>query len=186
MAFLRKKNNAKTTINQVGGLTASALSVTVADASKFPDTGDFLVTAWNKTLYPDPTDDINREILKVTNVVGNVLTIERGQEDTTAHVHANGQAVEMLITAGTFEEIENAILVSSNLEIIGENLSSQANGSNTTFTLANDYVANSTKLFINGMRMTRGDDYTEVTDNTIEIPIVVESGEKVVIDYIIA
>lgn len=186
MAFLRKKNCARTTINQDCGLNASALSVTVADASELPDSGDFLVTVWNKTSFPDPCDDPNTEILKVTDVTGNILTIERGQEDTVAKYHANGQAVEMLITAGTFEEIENAITTGISVPVIGENLSSQANGINTTFVLANDYVADTTALYINGQRMTRGEDYTEDTDDTIEIPIVVNSGEKVVVDYYIS
>ena len=53
MVFLRKKNCARTTINQVGGINASALSVVVADASKLPNSGDFLVTIWNKTSFPN-------------------------------------------------------------------------------------------------------------------------------------
>jgi len=184
MPFLLKENNAKTVINQPTGLTISDLLLTVADASSFPTQGDFLITVWNNTLYPDPTDDINREIIKVTNVVGNTFTIERGQEDTVAVAHSNSDMVAMLITAGTFEELEEAILVNNDSIIVGENLSSQADGINTIFTLSNNYVPNSTKLFINGMRMTRFEDYTEETLNTIKIPIVVENDEKVVIDYI--
>ena len=109
MSFLLKKNNARTVINQVGGINASALSVVVADVSSFPNSGDFLVTAWNKVKYSDPADDPNAEILKVTNVVNKTFTIARGQENTVGKVHANGSAVECLITAGTFEEIENEI-----------------------------------------------------------------------------
>jgi len=183
MAFLRKKNHARTTINQIGGLNASALSVVVTDASVLPDSGDFLITIWNKVTYPDPCDDVNAEIVRVTGVSGNTLTIVRGQEDTIGVAHANGHAVEMLITAGTFEEIENAITTGISVPVIGENLSSQANGINIIFILANNYIANTTALYINGQRMTRGEDYTEETSNTIEIPIVVTNGEKVTIDY---
>lgn len=185
MAFLKKRNCARSTINQVGGIDASALSVTVADASSFPTSGDFLATLWNSNSFPNPCDDPNTEIVKVTGVSGNIFTIERGQENTVGKAHSNGSAIAMLITAGTFEEIEDAITTGISLPVIGENLSSQANGSNTTFTLANDYVANTTALYINGQRMTRGADYTEATDDTIEIPIFVNSGEKVVIDYYI-
>ena len=135
MAFLRKKNHARTTINQAGGINASALSMIVTDASVLPDSGDFLVTIWNKTTYPDPCDDANAEIVKVTGVSGNTLTIERGQEDTIGKAHANGQAVEMLITAGTFEEIANAILA-SNIPIIGEDLTSQIDGIKDTFIIS--------------------------------------------------
>ncbi len=93
MIFLRKKNCARTTINQSGGINASATSVIVADASQLPDSGNFLATMWDKITYPDPCDDPNAEIIKVTGVVGNVLTIMRGQEDTVGKAHANGQAV---------------------------------------------------------------------------------------------
>jgi len=186
MAFYRKKNCARTRINQTCGINASVTIVTVTDASELPDSGDFLVTIWDKTSYPDPCDDVNAEIVKVTGVSGNILTIVRGQEDTIGVSHDHGHAVEMLITAGTFEEIEDAITTGISVPIIGENLSLQANGVNITFTLANTYVANTTSLYINGQRMTRGEDYTEETSDTIEIPIVVNSGEKVVIDYYIS
>jgi len=109
MAYLKKANNAHSTINQVGGLTLTDLSLTVTDASSFPDSGDFLMTIWDSVTYPDPTDDSGREIIKVTNVAGNLLTIIRAQEDTVASLHSNGVMVANLITAGTFEELETAI-----------------------------------------------------------------------------
>lgn len=182
--FLRKKNNAKTSINQVGGLDAIATSLIVADASQLPDSGDFLITIWDKATYPDPTDDSNREIIKVTNVSGNTLTIERGQEDTSPSAHSNGHAVEMLITAGTFQEIETAISTSSNIPIIGEDLTSQINGITDTFTLANSYLANTTAVYLNGSRLVRGHDYLEDTDTTIVINgDIVTVGQKMIVDY---
>ena len=104
-----KKNNAKTTINQTGGLNTTDLTVTVNDISKLSDTPDFLCTLWDKENYPDPSDDSNMEIIKITDINGSTLTIERGQEDSTAKTHASGSAIEMLITAGIFTEIEDAI-----------------------------------------------------------------------------
>jgi hypothetical protein len=113
MPFLKKSNNAQSTINQVGGLTLLDTELIVTDASSFPATGDFLLTVWNSETHPDPTDDVGREIILVTAVAGNTFTIVRGQEDTVASLHANGTIVAMLITAGTFEEIEQAIPASS-------------------------------------------------------------------------
>jgi len=109
MPYLLKENNAHSTINQVGGLTLVDTELIVSDASSFPATGDFLITIWDSDTYPDPTDDSGREIIKVTGVAGNTFTIERGQEDTVASKHTNGTIVAMLITAGTFEEIEESI-----------------------------------------------------------------------------
>lgn len=183
MAFLKKKNHARTTVNQAGGLDASALSVIVADASVLPTAGDFLVTVWNKVSYPNPCDDPNAEILRVTGVSGNTLTIERGQEDTTGVAHANAQAVEMLITAGTFEEIENAISA-SNIPIIGEDLTSQIDGIKDIFIVSSSYLPNKIAVYLNGNRLRRNFDYTEETDTTFKIlGDLVTVEEKIVIDY---
>lgn len=102
--FLKKKNNSRTILSN--GITAASTSMTVADASKLPSTTDFVVTIWDKSLFADPSDDPNTEIVKVTNIVGNVLTITRAQESTSAVIHSGGNAVELLITAGQFQEIE--------------------------------------------------------------------------------
>lgn len=184
MAFLLKKNCARTTINQVGGINASDLSLIVSDATLFPTSGDFLVTIWDKVSYPNPCDDANTEIVKVTGVSGNTFTILRGQEDTVGVSHANAQAVEMLITAGTFEEIEDAIKISSNIPVIGEDLTSQIDGIEDTFTVSSSYVSNTVAVYLNGSRLRRDFDYTEETDTTIKIlGDLVIVGEKIVIDY---
>jgi len=182
--FLRKKNHARTTINQVGGLNSTDLTVVVNDASQLPFTGDFLLTIWNNVNFPDPCDDVNAEIVKVTGVSGNTLTILRGQEDTVGVFHANGQITASLITAGTFEEIEDAISASSNIPIIGEDLTSQIDGIKDTFIISNIYLSNKTAVYLNGNRLRRNFDYTEETDTTIKIlGDLVTIGEKIVIDY---
>ena len=186
MAFLLKKNCARTTINQAGGINASATSLTISDASRFPSSGDFLITAWNITEFPNPCDDPNVEIIKVTNVIGNIFNvISRGQEDTVGVSHSNGQAVQMLITAGTFEEIENAITTSLNIPVIGEDLTSQIDGITDTFTIANSYISNSTSIKINGQDIRRVFGYTENTSTTIKVlGDILIVGEKLVISYI--
>lgn len=107
MSFLKKKNCAKTTLSSA--MTTNQTTMTVSDASVFPSSGDFLVTIWNKNSYADPCNDPNMEIVRVTGVSGNILTITRAQESTIGAVHSGSHAVEQLITAGTFEDIETAI-----------------------------------------------------------------------------
>lgn len=181
MAFLKKKNCARTTLSS--GITAGATAMTVVDASQLPSTTDFLVTIWNKTLFPDPCDDPNHEIVRVTGIAGNVLTITRGQENTTGVAHSGGDAVEQLITAGTFEEIETTIdnhiadtnnphavtanqiptttsgqtvqdllnLIASELDFIKDDFSNLTNGSDTDFELSNIPVEASLQVFLSGM-----------------------------------
>ncbi len=185
MAFLLKKNCATTSINQVGGIDSSATSIIVADASSFPTTGDFLVTIWNKETFPNPCDDPNVEIVKVTDVVGNTFTIVRGQEDTVGVAHSNSQSMEMLITAGTFEDIEDEISSSLNIPVRGEDLTSQIDGITDTFTIANSYISNTTTLKINGQDIRRSFGYTEDTVTTIKVlGDILVVGEKLVISYI--
>lgn len=187
MAFLKKKNCARSTINQAGGIDSSALSLIVADGSQFPDSGDFLVTIWNKATYPNPCDDSNNEIVKVTARSGNTLTIERGQEDTTSVSHTNGQAVEMLITAGTFVELEDEInALSPGQQVTNEILTSQVDGITDSFTTVNNYVAGSLKVYVGGLRQIPGvgADYTETGANNFQLNYTPVSGERMIVDYI--
>ncbi len=186
MAFLKKSNCARTTINQIGGIDSSVTSLTVSDSSTFPPTGDFLVTIWDKVTFPDACDDSNKEIVKVTGVSSNVFTIERGQEDTIGAIHANGQAVEMLITAGTFEEIENEInILSPGQQVNNEILTSQIDGLTDSFTTSFNYVAGTLKIYVGGIRQSPGIslDYTETGANSFQLNYTPISGEVMIVDY---
>lgn len=187
MAFFLKKNCARTTINQVGGIDSSVTSLIVADASPFPSTGDFILTIWDKDVFPDPCDDSNVEIIKVTGVSGNIFTIERGQEDSVGASHSNGQAVEMLITVGTFTELEDEInTLSPGQQVTNEILNSQINGITDSFTTSFNYVAGTLKVYVGGLRQSPGAslDYTETGINSFELNYIPFSGEKMIIDYI--
>jgi len=111
MAVLRLKNNAKSTINMGGGLAQAAATLTVTNGAVFPASGDFLVTLWDKATYPDPADDSGMEIVRVTARSTHVLTIVRAQEGTTDVAHGDGEAVEMLITAGQLTELKGLVPV---------------------------------------------------------------------------
>ena len=71
-SFYLKKNNAKTSLSF--GITGSSTTLKVKDGSVFPATGNFVVTIWDKTPYPDPGDDASMEILLVTGISGNTIT----------------------------------------------------------------------------------------------------------------
>lgn len=83
----------------------TTLEIQAADAAKFPaiaaGSGN-----WFIGLLVDNNN--NQEIVKVVNRAGAVLTIERGQEGTTAHAYlvADKATLYLPATKGTFEQIQ--------------------------------------------------------------------------------
>ena len=92
-------NNAKTTIT--GSLTTSATSVSVTDASNFPTlgAGDYTYATLAEASTP-----ANFEIVKVTAISSNTLTVTRAQQGTTARSFAASDLCELRVTAGLMEE----------------------------------------------------------------------------------
>src|SRR5690625_3433905 len=107
--FVNASNNAETKL--ISSVNSSQTSLTVDDASIFPD-APFLIT-------------VNEEIMRVTNVSGNTLTVQRAQEGTGASNHNAGSTVENNFTAGTYQALVQALEKSVLIEEQGEN----ANGS---------------------------------------------------------
>lgn len=90
-------NNAYSVLN--GALTNVATAITVATGtgSRFPSS-DFRVTMIG---YDVSGNENAWEICHCTTRTGDVLTVTRGQEGTTAVAWANGARIENRITAGT-------------------------------------------------------------------------------------
>jgi hypothetical protein len=92
-------NNAVTTL--AVGITNVATSLTLAagTGARFPTiagTDFFLITLYELS----GTQEINHEIMKVTARAGDVLTVTRAQEGTTARAFLAGTAIELRFTAG--------------------------------------------------------------------------------------
>ena len=91
-------NNGKTTLS--AGISASDTSVPVTDASVFPTiTG----SEYFYMSLEDTSGDI--EIVKVTGVSSNTLTVTRAQESTTAQAFASGDKAENRLTAGGLNDV---------------------------------------------------------------------------------
>lgn len=68
----------------------------------------FNASWWNVTDYADPSDDPNAEIVRVTGISGNTLTIVRAQEGTSASTkNTAGKTYQMIagITAKMITDI---------------------------------------------------------------------------------
>lgn len=88
--FEQYANNAVTTLN--GSLTDSATSVTVSDATAFPSDGNFRIL-------------VESELMLVTARSGNVFTVTRGAETTTAVAHNTGVQVAFIVTEDSFRRL---------------------------------------------------------------------------------
>lgn len=107
-------NNAATYIS--GAITDVATSVTLLDATDFPDPGAdyYLVTLVSISEVTGRED--NWEIVKVTDKVGSVLTIERAQEGTTAQAWPTNTPIEMRITAGSMTFPDNVAITGGSID----------------------------------------------------------------------
>ena len=103
-SFVVKNNAESLVVDNPLAQAAVTLNVTATEGANFPATFPFLITIWDETTHPDPTDDSGMEIVKCTARSTDALTIVRGQEGTGDVAHALGERVAMLITAGIFND----------------------------------------------------------------------------------
>jgi hypothetical protein len=65
-----------------------SVAISIGAVSILPTEFPFYLVWWDAVTYTTPTADANREIVKVTAIVGTDLTIVRGQKNTIAVAHA--------------------------------------------------------------------------------------------------
>ena len=87
---VKYSNNASTTLP--GGISDSATSITVTDASSFP------AIASPNYAYLTLVSATALEVVKCTDITGNVLTVIREQEDTDASAFVTDDRVELRVT----------------------------------------------------------------------------------------
>lgn len=86
-------------------VSGTSLTLNAGDGAKFP-APPFNITVWPANLPPIAS---NAEICRVTVVTGDVLTITRAQEGTSARTILVGYQVSNGITVKTFTDIENTV-----------------------------------------------------------------------------
>lgn len=96
----------------LAGNTADATAITLKSGhgARFPAT-PFQAIWWNVSDYPDASDDPFVEIVQVTSISGDVLTVTRAQESTVASSkNAAGKRyfISATITAGVMAEFMSA------------------------------------------------------------------------------
>lgn len=90
--------------------SGTSLTVATGQGSRFPSSGSFPVVIWPTATNPDPT---NAEIALCTAVSGDVLTITRAQEGTSARTIVVGDQVMMTITKAVLDGMATNVQVFS-------------------------------------------------------------------------
>ena len=115
MALDPIKNFAKGTLTAGIDDSATSFSVGAGEGARFPDPatlGAFNITIYNATDYPDPSDDPNREILRVTGISTDAFTVVRpasgnsynGEDsDNTAKTHNTGGKTYKIVLSMTLK-----------------------------------------------------------------------------------
>jgi len=104
-------NFAKATVSTTYDAAATAIVLTAGHAAKFPvavaatNTTHFNVVWYNSTDYPDPSDDPNVEIVRVTNISSDTLTVVRAREGTAASTKSEAGKTYKMILAPTRKTI---------------------------------------------------------------------------------
>jgi hypothetical protein len=104
MALDLFKNFAKVQVSTGYDASATSIALTAGHGTKLP-APPFNATYWNDTDFPDPSDDPNVEIVRVTAVASDTLTVTRGQEGIAASTKNTASKTYRMIaglTAKTF------------------------------------------------------------------------------------
>ncbi|MFA5815733.1 MAG: hypothetical protein WC865_08965 [Bacteroidales bacterium] len=122
-----------------------------------------------------------------------IFTILALKNRITERIHGNRARV---ITGVDLQEILHDIidsLIGSGGEVVpGTGPTSQisdygltgaVNGVNTLFATSHNYIDLSTHVYLNGVRLFRGEDYTEQGDNQISFTTAPFLGDKIIVDY---
>jgi len=111
MSLDAAKNFAKVTVSALYDASATEVVLAAGDGAKLPAT-PFNAVWWNSSDYPDPSDDPNKEIVRVTNIATDTLTILRAQEGTSASTkNVAGKIYKMIagMTAKVLTDIQTEI-----------------------------------------------------------------------------
>lgn len=95
--------------------TATSIVLSAGEVSKLPDPateGEFELVWYDSKNYPNPADDPNKEIVTVTAIAGDTLTVERGQQGisaTTKNTAGGEYKMILTITKKDMERIDDGI-----------------------------------------------------------------------------
>lgn len=112
MALDDTKNFCKVSVTGSYTDTDTSITLVSGDGAKLP-TPPFNLVWYDENSYPDVVSDPNKEIIRVTAISADTLTVDRGQEGTTAVAHTDGTMINT-ITKKMLDDINTHITNTSN------------------------------------------------------------------------
>lgn len=161
MALDQVANFIKVTVSQGYSLGATSIILATGQGALMPNpaSGQYNVVWYNATDYVDPSDDPNVEVVRVTAIAVDTITVTRAQEGTSATQKQNVGKVykfQLGITAKMITDIQAALnAAGATVAVTGE----LVGGSGTAWTLANTPIAGTVKLY-SGVRLNPPGDYS--------------------------
>lgn len=154
-------NNVSTTLS--AAINATQTTISVADASGLPtlSSGDYVYL----TLDTD-TNSPTIEVVKVTAISSNDLTVVRGQDGTTASSFSNGTKIELRVTAAALDDISSAADTES-VSISGDTMTGKLTINNANYASHLELVRGSDTLYLTpsgGQLITNGGLSPDVTN----------------------
>lgn len=117
MALDPTANFAKVEVSTGYDASATSIVLTTGEGAKLPGTQNYNLVWWNATDYPDPADDPNKEIVRVTARTTDTLTVTRNQESSGASTKNTGSKtynMVLSITKKMIDDIETDIAAGGN------------------------------------------------------------------------
>ncbi len=108
MSLDTAKNFAKVTVSTGYDASATSIVLTTGHGAKLP-AAPFNAVWWNSTDYADPSDDPNVEIVRVTAISTDTLTVTRGQESISASTKNTGGKTYKMIAGMTAKTVNTDI-----------------------------------------------------------------------------
>lgn len=181
MSIDNAKNFAKVTVSTGYDDDDTSVVLSSGHGAKLP-TVPFNAVWWNSTDYADPSDDPNVEIVRVTNIASDTLTVTRGQEGVSASTKNTATKTYKMI-AGLTAKVINTDLQTTALTIIPQpvapiepgsanSISAVAITGNTTMFLGQIIIpfhVTANKISINV--------FTVGNDGTLDITLYSEDGQ---------